>query len=73
MRINIRLQPSFTQRNTIYTDGGGSYKHMLEKIGGGVDAQGQRKSDYAARCLFFFQLAENHFEKRCSFFQPRFG
>ena len=23
--------------------------------------------------LFFFQLAENHFEKRSSFFQPRFG
>lgn len=28
MRINIRLQPSFIHRNTIYTDGGGSYKHV---------------------------------------------
>ena len=41
---------------------------MFEKVGGDVDAHSQRKSDYAARCLFFFQLAENHFEKRCSFF-----
>ena len=53
MRINIRLQPSFIHRNTIYTDGEGSYKHMFEKVGGVVDAQGQRKSDYAARCSSF--------------------
>jgi len=51
MRINIRLQPSFIHRNTIYTDGGGSYKHMFEKVGGVVDAQSQRKSDYAARAV----------------------
>ena len=72
MRINIRLQPSFIHRNTIYTDGGGSYKLMFEKIGGGVDAQGQRKSDYAARAVLLSTGWES-FWKTMFFFQPRFG
>ena len=72
MRINNHLQPSFIHRNTIYTDGGGSYKHMFEKVEGVVDAQSQCKSDYAARCLFFFQLAENQFWKAMFFFSTSF-